>query len=139
MLIIKFLKISLAILLIAFISNVIIVKAYPSPASTSYTFELVKNESQTTDYRTKIDYSRQKYENRDSFTWLTDPCTSCKITTKLLSENLSLVGMTTVMGETKYFTQNSGSTTDYRLNVWRTDVTLLTTYHSSTWHINNVS
>lgn len=135
----KFLKYSILLLIFSFIMCFTIVKAYPSPDFTAYTLELDKNNSQTMAYRTKYDYSKQKYENKDSFTWLTDPCTSCQITTKLVGTDASFLGITTVMGQTKYFTQNSGSPADYQLMVWRNDTTLLTTYHSSIWHINNVS
>lgn len=101
--------------------------------------ELSKNSIQNTSWRTKNTWITQSYNNKETYTWMTNPCPKCKIVAKPVdSAGNVYVAVVTTAGDTKNFTDPSSvnSPADYRLNVWRYDSTLLTTIHTSVWNIN---
>lgn len=136
----KYLAITFFVLTIAIVTNYVIVEAatYPSPVGTSFSKELDKNQAQYTFWRTKTNYSRQTYENLDTFTKLTDPCPNCKIGAKPFLDNGDFhSGIVTTLGHVGKFSSTSSTLGNYRLSVWRVDATLLTTYHSALWTMNS--
>ncbi len=135
----KFLKISFLTLIIAIIADMSIAFAYSTVSGTVFSLELDKNNAEWTDYRTKNTWSTMTYEHLNSFTWLTNPCPKCKVAAKPYTENGDIgVAVVTVTGDKKGFTNPTNFQTpdNYRLNIWRFDTTLLTTYHGSQWMIN---
>lgn len=136
----KLLKFSMLILMIASICECFIVLAYPSPSGTGYSFDLKKNQSQYTDYRTKVNTRRQRYNNVGSNTWLTTPCNDCVILTAPTTEDGAIFpGTTTVAGEEKELSYLADLLGNYRLQVSRYDFTTLTTHHSGFWTMNPLS
>lgn len=120
-------------------TDIALVLAYPSPSGTAIYLELNKNQTQWSDWRTKNTWTTQTYENVRSYTWLTNPCPKCFVSAKPYDGLGNIfVAVTTTEGQIKDFGNptNVNSPNDYRLKIWRTDHTLLTTIHSSVWMIN---
>lgn len=135
----KYLKYSCLIFLCAILFETIVVSAYPSPTSYSFTVSIPVGENVMTEYRTKVTKTMQYYKNRDTFTVLNDPCTNCQISAKPMNANGAFyTAAVTKMGETKYFPDHTslGLLGDYRLMIHRIDTTLIKTGHSGTWTIN---
>lgn len=135
----KFLKYAILTLLVACITDAVLVSAYSSPSAYSFTRELSKNTSQWTEWRTKNTWTDQAYKNRRTYTWMTDPCPNCKVAAKPVDGDGDIYsGVVTSEGQTKTFTDTTAisAPNDFRLSIWRVDVTLLTTAHSATWTIN---
>lgn len=135
----KFMKYALLTLVVAIITDAAMVLAYPSPSGTALYYELSKNSIQKTDWRTKNTWTPQTYQNTRTYTWLTDPCPNCKISAKPVDSGGDVyVAVVTSEGQTKQFTDPTSisSPNDYRLNIWRLDVTLLTTVHTAVWKMN---
>ncbi len=138
----KFLKYAFIILLLAVISDTALVLAYATPSGVSIYKELVKNNSQWTDYKTKNTTTKQKYENIRTFTWLNDPCANCRIAAKPVDEAGDVYSaVVSTEGQTKTFDDLSHVNwpNNFRLNIWRLDISVLTTTHSAVWMINPVN
>lgn len=138
----KFIKYAILTFILASIVNTVLVFAYPSPSSTFLNHDLDKNNSQWTDYMTKYNWKLQTYENTDTFTWLTNPCSDCQIAAKPYTESGDIgVAVVTKEDQKKGFTDPTSfyAPDNYRLNIWRLDFTLLTTHHFSVWTINNLN
>ncbi len=133
----KFLKYALLTLILAIVTDVAFIYAAQPQVVISYALD--KNAVQKTSYRTKDTWTAQYYENLETYTWLTNPCPNCKISAKPEDIDGNLyVGIVTSAGQKKQFTDPTtiSSPNDYRLNIWRLDTTLLTTYHTAIWYIN---
>ncbi len=132
----KFMKYALITLIIAVATDILMIYAYPSPPSTSLVYQLKKNNIQQTDWKTKNTWTTQKYKNTRTYTILTDPCPNCYIASKPIDASGNVYqGIVTSEGQTQNFI-NSALPGDYRLNIWRSDPTLLTTIHSAIWTMN---
>ncbi len=144
----KFLKYAGIALLVAVITDFSIAAAYPSPSATvTGIAQLPSNKDFVyTIWLTKNKDGLQKYLNRVTYTWLTDPCKDCIIGTKPSNEyGVTWEAITTKMGEEQAFTSNIATVmhepfgptyNNYRLGMFRVDYTLLTTNHGGTWTIN---
>ncbi len=102
---------------------------------TSYvTFNIGVGKSETTDYVDKTSYAPHKYSNTFTNTTLTSPCTDCIIAVRFQSSTGEFCDEAVVMNQTVTCANSSlwqpGS---YRLKVWRSDATLLSTYTSGRW------
>lgn len=135
----KFMKYALLTLLIAVATDIAIVFAYPDIYATVLVRELDKNNEQFTDYFTKHTWTTQTYENLSTYTWLTSPCETCKIGTRPYTEDgdygvsiFTTLGQKKSMGDPTSFMEPN----NYRLLIWRSDSTLLTTNHSAQWIMN---
>ena len=134
----KLFKYATIVLVVAIITDITVVLA-SEPSGLSIARDLVKNEQQFTEYRTKDTWTTQTYRHVASSTWLTNPCTDCKVASKPYTSSGDVgAAVVTVAGETKRFDDPSSmkNPDTYRLQLWRFDGTLLTTHHSSIWMIN---
>lgn len=75
----KYLKFSIAILLVAIITNMICAKAGVIYRRICVIEVLKKQETSYTSYYEKNDYSNPIYENIESITSLSNPCDDCRI------------------------------------------------------------
>lgn len=134
----KLFRYSLIILLISIVLDCVMCFAYASPNATGISVTLKTNNSQFTSYRTKNVMSSQYYENTFASTLITNPCTKCKIMVKPYTEDGdTYAGVLTTMGNKYRFPDDfSKQPNNYRLNIWRYDVTAMDTQHTGVWTIN---
>ncbi len=134
----KFVKYAIMTLVLATVLDLSIVMAYKTVYNVPTRYDLDKNNAVYTDYYTKINWNTMTYTNDGAFTWLTNPCSTCKIATKLYTAGGDTAeATTTVTGETKPLAPSSMSRPDdFKLKIWRFDPTLLTTVHGGNWIIN---
>ncbi len=132
----KYLKVTLAVLVLAIICNATGVFATSSPIMVS--LKLLKNKDTYTSYRQKDDDTVQKYEHSWSATDITRPCPKCKVQVTLINtlDKIACTGcsVTTKM-ENTYSLLNS-TPGRYKLRLSRQDPTIWNTDHVGTWHID---
>lgn len=135
----KFLKYALAIFAVAIVTDAIVAKAYAAPSQVGIIRELVRNNSTFSDYKTKNTWTTQTYFNSKSYTWLTNPCPSCKVAVRPYTEDgdygttrITTTGQTVSLNSPTSF----GSPNNYRLLIWRSDATAIDTHHEGVWKIN---
>lgn len=132
----KYLKVTLAVLVLAIICNDTGVFATSSPIMVS--LKLLKNKDTYTSYRQKDDDTVQKYEHSWSATDITRPCPKCKVQVTLINtlDKIACTGcsVTTKM-ENTYSLLNS-TPGRYKLRLSRQDFTIWNTDHVGTWHID---
>lgn len=132
----KYLKVTLAVLVLAIICNATGVFATSSPIMVS--LKLLKNKDTYTSYRQKDDDTVQKYEHSWSATDITRPCPKCKVQVTLINtlDKITCTGcsVTTKM-ENTYSLLNS-TPGKYKLRLSRQDPTIWNTDHVGTWHID---
>lgn len=132
----KYLKVTLAVLVLAIICNDTGVFATSSPIMVS--LKLLKNKDTYTSYRQKDDDTVQKYEHSWSATDITRPCPKCKVQVTLINtlDKIACTGcsVTTKM-ENTYSLLNS-TPGKYKLRLSRQDFTIWNTDHVGTWHID---
>lgn len=134
----KIIKISVILLIFTLCLSFCVVKAYDSPQVVMVIRNgLVKNEWTDPSVRyTKINMTTQSYQNDDTFIALTNPCNNCQIKTRLIGQYNEQT-VTTTRGTTKQYTNSlMNELGDYYIRIKRSDITLLTTYHYATWHLN---
>lgn len=132
----KYLKVTLAVLVLAIICNATGVFATSSPIMVS--LKLLKNKDTYTSYRQKDDDTVQKYEHSWSATDITRPCPKCKVQVTLIN-TLDKIACTGCSVTTKM--ENTYSLLDstpgrYKLRLSRQDFTIWNTDHVGTWHID---
>lgn len=132
----KYLKVTLAVLVLAIICNATGVFATSSPIMVS--LKLLKNKDTYTSYRQKDDDTVQKYEHSWSASDKTRPCPKCKVQVTLINtlDKIACTGcsVTTKM-ENTYSLLNS-TPGKYKLRLSRQDPTIWNTDHVGTWHID---
>lgn len=132
----KYLKVTLAVLVLAIICNATGVFAISNPIMIS--FSLSGNKSKETSYRIKEDTTRQKYEHSWSATDITRPCPNCRVQVTLIntSGKIACTGcsVTTKMENTYSLLNNMPG--KYKLRLSRQDPTIWNTDHVGTWHID---
>lgn len=132
----KYLKVMLAVLVLAIICNATGVFATSSPIMVS--FSLSGNKSKETSYRIKEDTTNQKYEHSWSATDITRPCPNCRVQVTLIntSGKIACTGcsVTTKMENTYSLLNNMPG--KYKLRLSRQDPTIWNTDHVGTWHID---
>ncbi len=134
-----FIKYSLVILGVAILSSVAITSARDAKIvpEIGVNYILKKNNAQWSNYHTKETVSSQRYYNDDTFTVLTNPCSTCKIETKLYLSGSQVGGtLITTKGQTKNFGDVSSYLGTYRLSLKRYDYSPLDTHHFGYWKIN---
>lgn len=132
----KYLKVTLAVLVLAIICNATGVFATSSPIMVS--FSLSGNKSKETSYRIKEDTTNQKYEHSWSASTIHRPCDTCYVLTEIINTSGKIAcggcSWATIMGETHTFpTSTPGK---YKLRLSRQDPTIWNTDHVGTWHID---
>lgn len=135
----KFLKYSFLALLLAIVTDAGLVFAYDAPMAQGISMDLVRNTPQWGPWKTKNTWTWQRYENLSASTWLTNPCNSCQIVSKLFDKDGNTdLGSVSTPGHTVTLNTNTmfGQPSDYHLSIWRADTTLLTTHHTAMWVIN---
>lgn len=143
----KFLKYAMIALVLAVITDISLVAAYPTPSATQIgVIEIKKDSGVYSRWLTKNRDGLQTYENTFASTWLTSPCPNCIIGTIPYNESgTKWDGITTKMYQKKEFTHNISVVLDdpfdkgynnYRIYNFRVDATLLTTNHAAEWTIN---
>lgn len=137
----KFIKYGIIIVIVAVVTNILV--SFASSSSIVYTltvnYNLDKGNMTRTPWIEKVDYTYPTYEHLLSRTILTNPCTSCKILAKPYDDDGDVyVGVVTVMGETQTFRDPTSisSPNNYSLGIQRLDPTLLDTFHSGIWTVN---
>ena len=132
----KYLKVMLAVLVLAIICNATGVFATSSPIMVS--FSLSGNKSKETSYGIKEDTTNQKYEHSWSATDITRPCPNCRVQVTLIntSGKIACTGcsVTTKMENTYSLLNNMPG--KYKLRLSRQDPTIWNTDHVGTWHID---
>jgi len=132
----KYLKVMLAVLVLAIICNATGVFAISNPIMIS--FSLSGNKSKETSYRIKEDTTRQKYEHSWSASTINRPCETCYVLTEIINTSGKIAcdgcSWATVMGETHTFP--TSTTGKYKLRLSRQDPTIWNTDHVGTWHID---
>ena len=132
----KYLKVTLAVLVLAIICNATGIFATSSPIMVS--LSLSGNKSKETSYRIKEDNTSQKYEHSWSASTIHRPCKTCYVLTEIIDTSGKIAcggcSWATVMGETHTFP--TSKTGKYKLRLSRQDPTIWTTDHVGTWHID---
>lgn len=138
----KFIKISMVILVLGVITNIAIVKAVETrgvdtPELVYVYEELKRNEPKDMSVHwKKVNEANQLYSHGTTETTMTKPCPKCQI--KVFAKN-EIGGATsaaiTVMGQQKYL-ETGGYAGMWYLNLQRFDSTLLTTKTGGTWTLN---
>lgn len=128
----KLLKNSLLLVAIAFFLDNILVFATPQKAYISVTIPAGGKE--TTNYKTKTSTEPQRYTNSYTNTPLTSPCKTCYISVKFESKNGDYTEQAVRM-ENTITCNNSGlwNTGEYRIQLRRSDLSLISTYTSGVW------
>ncbi len=134
----KYLKISVSVLLLAIITNFTIANAGVIFSRITVIEFLEKDKVNYTQYYEKNNLSYSPtYENVDTFTSLTNPCPNCKILVRALEENGDqTAGLLTVMGKKYMFLDTAPVPGNWRLSVQRYDFTLLNTTTKGYWYLN---
>ena len=132
----KYLKVTLAVLVLAIICNATGVFATSSPIMVS--LKLLKNKDTYTSYRQKDDNTVQKYEHSWSATDITRPCPNCRVQVTLINSSGKIActgcSVTTKMENTYSLLNNMPG--KYKLRLSRQDPTIWNTDHVGTWHID---
>ena len=132
----KYLKVTLAVLLLAIICNATGVFATSSPIMVS--LKLLKNKDTYTSYRQKDDDTVQKYEHSWSATDITRPCPNCMVQVTLINSSGKIActgcSVTTKMENTYSLLDSTPGR--YKLILSRQDFTIWNTDHVGTWHID---
>lgn len=128
-------------LILSIILSFNLVKAYSTPGSVQIIQHELEYQVYTTNgawYTKNTPGIVQRVYNRETFTTLTNPCTSCKIASRLKKSpsDFSTVVITTT-GNTGVFTSITTTEGDWQLQQMRYDFSLLNTYHYGTWYINS--
>ena len=132
----KYLKVTLAVLVLAIICNDTGVFATSSPIMVS--LKLLKNKDTYTSYRQKDDDTVQKYEHSWSATDITRPCPNCMVQVTLINSSGKIActgcSVTTKMENTYSLLDSTPGR--YKLRLSRQDFTIWNTDHVGTWHID---
>ena len=132
----KYLKVTLAVLVLAIICNATGVFATSSPRMVSV--KLLKNKDTYTSYRQKDDDTVQKYEHSWSATDITRPCPNCMVQVTLINSSGKIActgcSVTTKMENTYSLLDSTPGR--YKLRLSRQDFTIWNTDHVGTWHID---
>ena len=132
----KYLKVTLAVLVLAIICNATGVFAISSPIMVS--LKLLKNKDTYTSYRQKDDDTVQKYEHSWSATDITRPCPNCMVQVTLINSSGKIActgcSVTTKMENTYSLLDSTPGR--YKLRLSRQDFTIWNTDHVGTWHID---
>ena len=132
----KYLKVTLAVLVLAIICNATGVFATSSPIMVS--LKLLKNKDTYTIYRQKDDDTVQKYEHSWSATDITRPCPNCMVQVTLINSSGKIActgcSVTTKMENTYSLLDSTPGR--YKLRLSRQDFTIWNTDHVGTWHID---
>ncbi len=132
----KYLKVTLAVLVLAIICNATGVFATSSPIMVS--LKLLKNKDTYTSYRQKDDDTVQKYEHSWSATDITRPCPNCMVQVTLINSSGKIActgcSVTTKMENTYSLLDSTPGR--YKLRLSRQDFTIWNTDHVGTWHID---
>lgn len=132
----KYLKVTLAVLVLAIICNATGVFATSSPIMVS--LKLLKNKDTYTSYRQKDDDTVQKYKHSWSATDITRPCPNCMVQVTLINSSGKIActgcSVTTKMENTYSLLDSTPGR--YKLRLSRQDFTIWNTDHVGTWHID---
>lgn len=132
----KYLKVTLAVLVLAIICNATGVFATSSPIMVS--LKLLKNKDTYTSYSQKDDDTVQKYEHSWSATDITRPCPNCMVQVTLINSSGKIActgcSVTTKMENTYSLLDSTPG--KYKLRLSRQDFTIWNTDHVGTWHID---
>ena len=132
----KYLKVTLAVLVLAIICNATGVFATSSPIMVS--LKLLKNKDTYTSYRQKDDDTVQKYEHSWSATDITRPCPNCMVQVTLINSSGKIActgcSVTTKMENTYSLLDSTPGR--YKLRLSRKDFNIWNTDHVGTWHID---
>lgn len=132
----KYLKVTLAVLVLAIICNATGVFATSNPIMVS--LKLLKNKDTYTSYRQKDDDTVQKYEHSWSATDITRPCPNCMVQVTLINSSGKIActgcSVTTKMENTYSLLDSTPGR--YKLRLSRQDFTIWNTDHVGTWHID---
>lgn len=132
----KYLKVTLAVLVLAIICNATGVFATSSPIMVS--LKHLKNKDTYTSYRQKDDDTVQKYEHSWSATDITRPCPNCMVQVTLINSSGKIActgcSVTTKMENTYSLLDSTPGR--YKLRLSRQDFTIWNTDHVGTWHID---
>ena len=132
----KYLKVTLAVLVLAIICNATGVFATSSPIMVS--LKLLKNKDTYTSYRQKDDDTVQKYKHSWSATDITRPCPNCMVQVTLINSSGKIActgcSVTTKMKNTYSLLDSTPGR--YKLRLSRQDFTIWNTDHVGTWHID---
>ena len=132
----KYLKVTLAVLVLAIICNATGVFATSSPIMVS--LKLLKNKDTYTSYRQKDDDTVQKYEHSWSATDITRPCPNCMVQVTLINSSGKIActgcSVTTKMENTYSLLDSTPGR--YKLRLSRQDFTIWNTDHVGTRHID---
>lgn len=132
----KYLKVTLAVLVLAIICNATGVFATSSPIMVS--LKLLKNKDTYTSYRQKDDDTVQKYEHSWSATDITRPCPKCKVQVTLINtlDKIACTGCSVTTKMENIYSLLNSTPGRYKLRLSRQDPTIWNTDHVGTWHID---
>lgn len=132
----KYLKVTLAVLVLAIICNATGVFATSSPIMVS--LKLLKNKDTYTSYRQKDDDTVQKYEHSWSATDITRPCPNCMVQVTLIdsSGKIACTGCSVTTKIENTYSLLDSTPGRYKLRLSRQDFTIWNTDHVGTWHID---
>lgn len=132
----KYLKVTLAVLVLAIICNATGVFATSSPIMVS--LKLLKNKDTYTSYRQKDDDTVQKYEHSWSATDITRPCPNCMVQVTLIdsSGKIACTGCSVTTKMENTYSLLDSTPGRYKLRLSRQDFTIWNTDHVGTWHID---
>lgn len=133
----KYIKLSLTVLLLAIVTNFVMVKAGVIYSRLTIIEFLTKQETNYTRYFEKNDWFVPSYENVDTFTSLTNPCPKCVILVRAHEKGGdATAGLLTKMNNTYTFSNTSPVPGEWRLSLSRYDATLLNTTTKGYWYLN---
>lgn len=116
-----------------------VVKAivYASPEYTIFATEIEPSGLETTATYKKNILNEQYYIISKNSTSLTNHCTNCMMAFSLKSTVGDVIPHIAIkIGQKARFGDSSSSMLNFNMSVYRTDFTVLTTYHLGTWYIN---
>ena len=132
----KYLKVTLAVLVLAIICNATGVFATSSPIMVSLRLSGIRDTD--TSYRQKDDNTVQKYEHSWSASDKTRPCPDCMVQVTLINSSGKIActgcSVTTKMENTYSLLDSTPGR--YKLRLSRHDFTIWNTDHVGTWHID---
>ena len=131
----RLLKSVLLLVTIAFALDGILAFAY-AQTTTVVSYTIPAGEKAVTNYKTKTSdsYNPQKYTNTFTNTTLTSPCPKCVIAIEFEAKNGDNTVQAVMMDQT--ITCNNTALWEpgeYRLQLWRSDPSVLTTHTSGDW------
>ena len=137
----KYLKISLAIMILSIICSVGISKAYTSPDY--HNFMGIKLPASKKAYKsstyTKNTTTVQQYHHTGDITSWSGDCDDCMVRTDLSRVGTGITAeVNTYAGDLISFNVLSAEKGDYFMELWRQGFTLVSTEHYGVWYINTL-